>query len=114
MLKFFLNKKEKKSEKRRFERFDFIQSTFYKLPDTDKVVECFLNNISIGGLSFDTKDNELSVNDTIILMYKIKTTMKKDTLIIRHIQRVFNNWRIGCEFKDEDPERNTLIIDFLQ
>jgi c-di-GMP-binding flagellar brake protein YcgR len=110
-------KKNKPDEKRRFERFDFIQATFYKFSGDEKeskIVECFLNNISVGGISFDTKDEQLKENDSIKLMYKIGTILRRDTLFVKHLVRVFNNWRVGCEFSDEEPDRDKMIIRYVK
>lgn len=114
---FFKKKKKSEDERRRFERIDFIQATFYKFSADEKenkVVECFLNNISMGGISFDTKDEQLKENDNIKLMYKVGTILRRDSLIVKHIARVFNNWRVGCEFCEEEPERDNMIIAYIK
>ena len=117
MFKKFFNKTPEKNEKRKHKRWDFVQATFYKIsnPNSDnKIIECYLNNISLGGLCFDTQNEELKKGDTIKLMYKIGTVLRRDTLQVRYIQKVFNNWRIGCEFEEENLERDEMIIRYIK
>ncbi len=101
--------------KRKFERIDFIQATYFKIVDGESGIdECFLNNISTGGLSFDTKDKQVKIGDEIIVMYKIGNHLRRDSLLIKHVDKVFNNWRCGGEFSNEDFEREKMIRYYIE
>jgi hypothetical protein len=106
---------DKNKEKRKYERIDFVQATYFKLADGESGIdECFLNNISTGGLSFDTKDRQLNIGDDIIIMYKVGTQLRRDNLRIKHVDRVFNNWRCGGKFLEDDFERDDMIRKYIE
>ncbi len=101
--------------KRKEERIDFIQATYYKIMDGESGIdECFLNNISTGGLSFDTREKQVKIGDELIIMYKIGTHLRRDTLKIKHVYKIFNNWRCGGQFADADSEREQMIRKYIE
>ena len=110
------NTNKSSSNNRLHERVEFIQATYFKAQSGEpnsNVEECYLNNISIGGLSFDSKNESLKEGDKIFIMYTVGSEVRKDELVIKHAKRVFNNWRCGCEFSDSDIIRNDIIKEYI-
>lgn len=104
------------SDQRKNTRIDLYQATYYKMPhDSPNSVihDCWLNNISSGGISFDTNNNEIAQGDQIMLLYRLETNIRKDLVTVRHVRQVFNNWRYGCKFNSEDENRAKSIDSFI-
>lgn len=105
------------ADKREFERIDFVQSTYFKVLEDktgSSVDECFINNISIGGISFDIKTDSLKKDDEVMVVYKIRKEVRRDRLVVRHIRKVFNNHRCGCQFIEQNKERNEIIKNYIK
>jgi len=104
--------KDEAAEARKFERIEFFQSSFY----TDKEIthECWFNNISLGGLCFDTNSGDLSLEDTIKILYKIGIKIRNDMCVLRYKTKALNNWRYGCEFITPDEQRDEMIRMYVQ
>lgn len=105
---------KKPENKREYARADFFQASYFMIPGTDKpaTVECWCNNISEGGISFETDRNDLDDN-TIRVLYKIGSLYRKDDLKIKHAARLLSRWRYGCEFLSTDDHRNAVIANYV-
>ncbi|MBN1534707.1 MAG: PilZ domain-containing protein [Spirochaetes bacterium] len=105
----------KRSEERKHERIDFYQSSFFRTENgTEKTNECWFNNISMGGICFDTENSDLEVGESIKALYKIETKIRHDQCVIRFKSKALNNWRYGCEFTAADQQRSELIKRYIE
>lgn len=117
----FFGKKKKdqeESDKRTFPRIDLFQSTYYlpgTNPEESEGRECWINNISLGGLSLDVDQNtRYRSGDTLIVLYRIGRHVRKDLVRIVHSHQAIKNWRCGCVFEDDSPERDRIIRDCVE
>ncbi len=118
---FFKFKKKKStdtdSEKRRETRTDFFQSSYF-LPvsngEESATFKCWFNNISEGGLSFETTENNLKEGDEIKILYKLGTKIRNDSLRIQFTSRFLDRYKYGCAFIDSDDLRKDLIDQYLK
>lgn len=101
----------KGDEVRKFERIEFFQSSFYT--ENDATHECWFNNISLGGLCFDTHNADLDINEIIKILYKVGIKIRNDSCKICYKTRALNNWRYGCEFVEKDEQRDALIKKYV-
>jgi len=106
-----------KKERRRFQRIDLFQASYCKLIDEvpeSLMHDCWINNISLGGICFDLKEDDLEDEDKIVILFKIGAKFRKDKAVIKNARKVFNNWRYGCEFIEEiDDERDSVILKYI-
>ncbi len=115
----FFNSKKKKetdSEKRKEERAEFFQTSYYlpvRQDEESATFECWFNNISKGGLSFETKREDLKEGDEIKVLYKIGTKFRNDKLRIQFASRFLDRFKCGCAFIDADEERKYMIDEYL-
>lgn len=106
------NQKSKYKEKRQYDRTDFVQATYCKNLSNSKkssIKECYINDISQGGLSINLKENEFENQDTIMVVYKIGANVRRDELAVVYKRRILNDWKCGCKFTDQDNLRDNLI-----
>ena len=105
---------KKPENKRQFPRADFFQASYFMIPGTDMpaTMECWCNNISEGGISFDCDRNDLGDN-VIRVLYKIGSLYRKDDLKIRHASRLLSRWQYGCEFISADDQRDAVIGSYV-
>lgn len=106
------NKKYGFIEKRSFRRVDFIQPTFFKLINDNiksSTEECYISNISYGGISFEIKTPALKRGNEVLLLYKVNNTVRRDKMVVCYVEKVFNNYRCGCKFIQFDKIRDSLI-----
>jgi len=106
---FFKKKKEadENGNKRQYDRIDFVQASYYRIINDSQeqtAHECWFNNISVGGFSVDIPSNGIAEGDRLMVLYKIA---------VRFIRKALNNLRLGCEFVDDDIERTSLILDYI-
>ncbi len=107
-------KKSKKQEERKYERIEFYQSSYYRFNKKDeKTYECWFNNISLGGMCIDTDNGNVKLDEVIKVLYKIETKIRYDECKVRYMTKALNNWRYGCEFVREDPQRDELIKRYI-
>jgi hypothetical protein len=117
---FFSNKTEhEKGERRVHRRMDLFLPTYCTLyNDTKKssLYECWINNISVGGLALKIKDRDLRDFDCdrVNVIYRVGTHQRNDRLYVRQMDRVLMDWRFGCQFLDEDHNRRHVIQDFFK
>ncbi|HPI21722.1 MAG TPA: PilZ domain-containing protein [Spirochaetota bacterium] len=115
---FFKKKKEadENGNKRQYDRIDFVQASYYRIINDSQeqtAHECWFNNISVGGFSVDIPSNGIAEGDRLMVLYKIGVKMRKDRVVVRFIRKALNNLRLGCEFVDDDIERTSLILDYI-
>jgi c-di-GMP-binding flagellar brake protein YcgR len=98
-------------ERRNADRNDFIQATYYKLIDSEdkSLKECYICDISKGGISFFTTSKDIEEGAKLCLIYNLKSTRRKDEAVVRYIKNSFGELKCGCEFSDTDEEREKLI-----
>ena len=104
-------------QRRQFERIDFIQASYFTEADSgsgENAHDCWFNNISVGGMSFDIREESLREGDVIIVLYKLGTKIMRDRVLVQYARRVLNNWRCGCTFLDSDGKRDDFIIDYIE
>ncbi len=107
-------KAERKSEERKNERFDFFQTTYFRSENgAEKTYQCWSNNISMGGLCFDAESGDIGLDEKIKILYKIETKIRHDVCCIKFKSKALNNWRYGCQFADDDPQRDELIEKYI-
>jgi hypothetical protein len=110
------NKDTLKVDERKYPRYDFFQHAYYRIVeenDTD-AEECWVNNISLGGLCIEIGSNILSEGDTIKVVYKVITSFRKDELKVMYMKKVINNWRYGCLFIHDDEKRDRIIAKYIE
>lgn len=116
---FFNKKSPQADEKRKFERVDFMQATYFMIAQGASgtgdapALDCWFNNISIGGLSIDIHDDTLALGDEIVVLYKLGSKLRRDRVVVRFIQRILNNYRCGCLYIDEDQDRTAIIQEYV-
>lgn len=110
------NSKASHAEKRKFERVDFMQSSYMKAKasTSSKPDSCWFNNISVGGINIDISDKKLQVGDEITVIYKIGIYSRTDSARVKRVQKAINNWRCGCEFTQADPKRDSIIKSYIE
>ncbi|MDA3900148.1 MAG: PilZ domain-containing protein [Spirochaetes bacterium] len=109
---------KKDKNKRNFERFNMIQAS-YCVPMGDFIksdpIPCWINNISMGGISIDVNmKSKLEINDIITISYTLGDNERSDRVQINHTFNVINNLRCGCVFTNEDKERNNLVGAYIK
>jgi|WetSurMetagenome_2_1015567.scaffolds.fasta_scaffold1710579_1 hypothetical protein len=118
MFKLFSNDKKSSSSRtneRKHDRIDFYQSSFFRLENgTEKTNECWFNNISLGGICFDSENSDLEIGEFVKVLYKIETKIRHDQGVVRFKSKALNNWRYGCEFVDQDEQRSELIKKYIE
>ncbi len=110
------NKDAAKVNERKHPRYDFFQQAYYRIVeenDTD-AEECWVNNISLGGLCIEIGNNILTEGDIIKVVYKVITSFRKDELRVMYIKKVINNWRYGCLFIQADEKRDAIITKYIE
>lgn len=105
-------------ERRKHERVDFFQATYCKMMgDSAAAVmhDCWIGNISVGGLSIDIKDTAIpcTTPETMMVLYKIGTRIRNDLVSVRTLRRTLNSWRYGCAFLERDETRATNIENYV-
>lgn len=107
----------KKSSKndRVYPRADFFQPSYFVVDSSadSSTNECWFNNISVGGMAFESEQSDLK-NAVINILYKIGPHMRKDRLTVRFAKKLMTRWRYGCQFTDPDPQRNELIAHYIE
>jgi hypothetical protein len=108
-----------KAENRIHGRVDLFLPTYCTLyNDTKKssLYECWINNISVGGLALKIKDRDIKDFDCdrVNVIYRVGTHQRNDRLYIRHMDKVLMDWKFGCQFIDDDHKRGHVIRDFFK
>ena len=105
---------KKSKNNRAYPRADFFQPSYFMVDSeiNTSTSECWFNNISQGGLAFESEKDGLE-NAVINILYKIGTQMRKDRLAVRFARKLMTRWRYGCQFLDPDPQRNELIGHYI-
>lgn len=117
MWNFAKNKKRDIEDEREFERIDLIQSSYFSTlnSDSSSTKECWVNNISLGGISIDVNPTRiLQKKDHITVMYRLGYFIRQDEVEVVHCSQVLGNWRCGCSFLVEDHERDEMIRDYIR
>jgi hypothetical protein len=105
---------KKQQNNRAYPRADFFQPSFFIVEDdtNQKATECWCNNISVGGLAFESERGNL--NDAMVrILYKIGNQTRKDSMQVRFSHRLMSRFRYGCQFTSPDPKRNDLISRYV-
>jgi len=107
-----------KKNKRKFDRVDVTNSSyFFMMGDFLKSdsMECWVDNISLGGISIDVNiKSKIQIDDVIFISYKLGDELRKDKVQVKHLFRVINNTRCGCVFLNDDKERSDLISSYIK
>lgn len=107
------------AERRVHRRVDLFLPTYCTLYNDSKnshMYECWINNISVGGIALKIKDRDLRDFDCdrVNIIYRVGTQQRNDRLYIRHMDKVLMDWKLGCQFLDEDHRRGHIIRDFFK
>jgi hypothetical protein len=107
------SKKSKNS--REFPRASFYQPSYFIVENDESPAanECWFNNISLGGLAFESERDNLA-DSVINVLYKIGPQMRKDRLQVKFAQKLMTKWRYGCQFVGSDDQRNTIIAHYIE
>ncbi len=106
---------KKPANNRAYPRVDFFQPSYF-IVENDAVPsanDCWFNNISLGGLSFESEKNDLD-KAVVSVLYKIGALMRKDMLQVRFSRKLMTKWRYGCQFLLPDEQRNELIEKYVE
>lgn len=117
MLFKFKKNNQNKSEKRREPRASFYQSSYFlpvSMSDNVETFECWFNNISEGGLAFETSLDRMKEGDEVKVLYKIGTKYRNDKMKIQFACRKLDNYKYGCAFVDMDENRKMMIEEYLK
>lgn len=99
---------------RAYPRADFYQPSYF-IVDSDEAIaanECWFNNISLGGLAFESERDDLN-NTVINVLYKIGPQLRKDRLQVKFSRKLMARWRYGCQFVSTDEQRNSIIARYV-
>lgn len=107
------NKKPKNN--RTSQRADFYQPSYFIVENdaSPAANECWFNNISVGGLAFESERDNLD-KAVINILYKIGPQMRKDKLQVMFSRKLMSKWRYGCQFMQPDEQRNTIIAQYVE
>lgn len=116
---FFKTGKNKVSdhERRRNKRASFFQSSYFLQINTtggSGTSECWFNNISEGGLAFETRHSILKEGDEIKVLYKLGAQLRNDSLRIQSATKVFDKYRYSCTFINSDENRKLMIEEYFK
>jgi hypothetical protein len=106
---------KKSRNNRAYQRADFYQPSYFLVDSSANTAttECWFNNISLGGMAFESEQGGL--DDAVVnILYKIGPHMRKDRLAVRFARKLMTKWRYGCQFTDPDPQRNQLIAQYIE
>jgi len=113
----FKKKNDKGLEKRKEPRVRFYQASYF-LPvsqsEESGTFECWFNNISEGGLSFETNLSKMKEGDEVKVLYKIGTKYRNDNLKIQFASRSLDKYKYGCAFVDSDENRKMMIDEYFK
>ncbi len=116
----FFNRKKNggSSERRDSPRVELFQQSycnFLKGSNYSNVYNCWIKDISIGGLSFDVNYNGFTEFDAehVNVLLKIGTKIWKESLKITYRKKEHFNWRCGCEFVDQNLGKHEEIVKFI-
>jgi len=106
-------------EKRAHGRVDLFIPTYCTLYNDARrthLYECWINNISEGGMALKIKDRDLKDFDCdrLNVIYRIGTHQRNDRLYIRHMDKVLTDWKLGCQFIEDDHRRARVITEFFK
>ncbi|MBN2160570.1 MAG: PilZ domain-containing protein [Spirochaetes bacterium] len=99
---------------RAYPRADFYQPSYFIVDSDDTIAanECWFNNISLGGLAFESERSDLN-KAVINVLYKIGPQLRKDRLLVKFSRKLMSRWRYGCQFMSTDEQRNTIIARYV-
>jgi hypothetical protein len=105
---------KKQKNNREHPRADFYQPSYFIVENDESPAanECWFNNISVGGLAFESERDNLD-QATINILYKIGPQMRKDKLQVMFSRKLMTKWRYGCQFVQSDDQRNTIIAQYV-
>jgi hypothetical protein len=106
---------KKPKNNRNFARAEFYQPSYFIVENDEKSAanECWFNNISMGGLAFESERENLE-NSVVNILYKIGPQLRKDRLQVRFSRKLMSRWRYGCQFVNPDEQRNTIIAGYVE
>ncbi|HQF10257.1 MAG TPA: PilZ domain-containing protein [Spirochaetota bacterium] len=106
---------KKQKNNRAFPRADFYQPSYFIVENDENPAanECWFNNISVGGLAFESERDNLD-SATINILYKIGPQMRKDKLQVMFSRKLMTKWRYGCQFVQNDDQRNSIIAQYVE
>ena len=115
---FFKSKKkeEEKTEKRKNPRTELYQASYYlpSAPEGDSAThECWFQNISEGGIAFETNENLLKAGDEVKIIYRIGVRVRDDSMKVLSARKSLNRFLFGCEFLSSDESRSEMIRKFF-
>ncbi len=112
---FFKKNKNARKENRRSPRYKLYQSSYYLTENGGQAVtdECWLNDISDGGVSLDSS-KDIPPGRRITVLYKIGTKVRREEAVVRRCGKFIHQWRCGCEFTGEDTERSRILEDYYR
>ncbi len=118
-MEFETKRKDDPEEKRAHGRVDLFIPTYCTLYNGTKrtpLYECWINNISEGGMALKIKDRDLKDCDCdrLNVIYRIGSQQRNDRLYIRHMDKVLTDWKLGCQFIEEDHQRDRGITEFFK
>jgi len=116
MITKFRKKTVKDKERRLNRRAEFFQSSYFLPLNEDAVaksIDCWFNNISQGGMAVETVYGDVKNGDELIVLFKIGTQIRKETLKVQNISKVPGKYRYGCAFTDPDEQRKNIIEGYI-
>mgnify|MGYP003802969519 CR=1 FL=1 len=108
----------RRMERRKHRRIEFVQATYCRMMGEQAVAmmhDCWISNISVGGMSVDIKSNVAPQGepDAMMVLYKIGTRIRNDLVSIRSARQVLGNLRYGCAFLEHDEKRLASIENYV-
>jgi len=106
-------------DKRKHKRIDLYQEAMIEVKDSNDIksfYDCYINNISLGGISFDVEVYNVYVfeKNKIYLIFSIDGCERMDEVHIESSFKAIRNWRCGCSFVKEDKERDKQIKNYIK
>ena len=107
--------KKKEQNKRAFPRADFFQPSYFMIEGdaSQEAMECWCNNISAGGIAFESTRGDLN-NATVKILYKIGMHTLKDRLRVKHANKLMTRYRYGGQFEALDNKRTEIIQRYVE
>lgn len=109
-------KNSKKENKRVSPRINIINDAYCMIDGSEEkdTIKCWCRNLSEGGMAINTEVKIPENANSLKILYRINSKYRNDKVIIKSQGKDQNYNRYGCQFADNDKERDVLISDFIQ
>ncbi|MFW6365568.1 MAG: PilZ domain-containing protein [Spirochaetota bacterium] len=103
------------TNRREDERTSLFQSSYYRIDETeDDVRECWIMDISTGGIKIEVNRTEnIDESDELVVIFRIFEAIFREHVAVRHTEGALNRMRCGCQFLTKNDMRSRFIQDYI-